>query len=117
MAWYHIVNAKSASDVADRDAEDLLRAFSAALRDTDSPLDAVVLYGRTHSGARLYSFLLSHEVDALTERILAPCDATVLAAPPLSQGWSKYDRGNPRAMASERESGPPGEACTPLPSL
>ena len=30
MAWYEIINAKSDSFVADRDAEDLLRHFAAA---------------------------------------------------------------------------------------
>lgn len=47
MAWYEIVNAKSDSYVTDRNAEDLLREFSAALRDAKGPVDAEVFYGLT----------------------------------------------------------------------
>jgi len=82
MAWYEIVNAKSDSYVADRDAEDLLRDVSAALRDAEGPVDAEVFYGRTRSGARLYYFSLSPEAATLAERVLASYGATVLAEPP-----------------------------------
>ncbi len=92
MAWYQIVNAKSDSYVADRDAEDLLRDFSAALRDADVPGDAEVFYGRTHSGARLYYFSLSPEAVAIAERVLASYDATVLAAPPDLAGMEHIRR-------------------------
>jgi len=89
MAWYQIVNAKSDSYVADREAEDLLRAFSAALRDADVPADAEVFYGRTRSGARLYFFSLSPEAVALAEWVLTSYDATVLAEPPNLAGMEK----------------------------
>jgi hypothetical protein len=52
MPWYQIMNAKSDSYVADRDAEDLLRPFAAALQATDTPVEAEVLYARTSNGAR-----------------------------------------------------------------
>jgi hypothetical protein len=81
MTWYHIVNTKSDSEVADRDAEDLLRAFSAALRDADVPVEAEGFYGRTRSGARLYDFALSPEAVVLAEGVLTSYDATVLAEP------------------------------------
>ena len=35
MAWYEIINAKSESFVADRDAEDLLRHLATALQTDD----------------------------------------------------------------------------------
>jgi hypothetical protein len=35
MAWYEIINAKSDSFVADRDAEDLLRHLATALQTED----------------------------------------------------------------------------------
>ena len=92
MVWYQIVNAKSDSYVADRDAEDLLREFSAALRDADVPVDAAVFYGRTHSGARLYYFSLSPEAVALAERVLASYDATLLAEPPDLAGMEHIHR-------------------------
>ena len=92
MAWYEIVNAKNDSYVADRDAEDLLREFSAALRDAEGPVDAEVFYGRTHSGARLYYFSLSPEAVALAERVLASYDATLLAEPPDLAGMEHIRR-------------------------
>jgi hypothetical protein len=92
VAWYQIVNAKSDSYVADRDAEDLLRTFSAALRDVEDPADAEVFYGLTRSGARLYYFSLSPEAVALAERVLASYDATLLAEPPDLAGLEKIRR-------------------------
>jgi hypothetical protein len=89
MAWYQIVNAKSDSYVADRDAEDLLRAFSAALRDVEGPVDAEVFYGLTRSGARIYYFSLSPEVIAVAERVLESYDATLLAELPDLAGLEK----------------------------
>ena len=82
MAWYQIVNTINDSYVADRDAEDLLRHVSAALRDADSPVEAEVFYGRTPSGARLYYFSLSPEALARVHRVLDSYAATVLATPP-----------------------------------
>ena len=82
MAWYQIVNAKSDPYVADRDAEALLRAFSAAVHDVEDPVDAEVFYGRSRSGVRLYYFSLSPEAVTLAERVLAAYDATLLAEPP-----------------------------------
>ena len=92
MAWYQIVNAKSDSYVADRDAEDLLREFSAALRNADVPVDAEVFYGRTNGGARRYYFSLSPEAVDITERVLASYDATLLAEPPDLAGMEKIRR-------------------------
>ncbi len=40
MPWYHIINAKSDSYVADRDAEDLLRQLSAAFQAAEVPVEA-----------------------------------------------------------------------------
>ncbi len=54
MTWYHIINTKSDSYAADRDAEDLLRQLSTALRAADVPVDAEVIYGRTAHGGRQY---------------------------------------------------------------
>jgi hypothetical protein len=51
MTWYQIINTKSDSYVADRDAEDLLRHFSTALQAGGGPMDAEVFYGRTSHGA------------------------------------------------------------------
>ena len=92
MAWYEIVNAKSDSYIADRDAEDLLRDVSAALRDAEGPVDAEVFYGRTRSGARLYYFSLSPEAATLAERVLASYGATLLAEPPTLAGLEKIRR-------------------------
>jgi hypothetical protein len=47
MAWYEIINAKSESYIADRDAEDLLRQLATALQTEDGPAEAEVLYGLT----------------------------------------------------------------------
>ena len=54
MAWYEIINAKSDSYIADRDAEDLLRQFATALQTEDGPAEAEVFYGLTSHGARRY---------------------------------------------------------------
>ena len=92
MAWYQIINAKSESYVADRDAEDLLREFSAALRDAAGPVDAEVFYGLTRAGARRYYFSLSPEAVELAERVLASYDATALTEPPDLTGMEKIRR-------------------------
>ncbi len=42
MAWYEIINAKSDSYIADRDAEDMLRQFSAVLQSAEVPVDAMI---------------------------------------------------------------------------
>lgn len=89
MPWYQVVNAKSDSYIADRDAEDLFRQFSRVLRDSDLPLDAEIYYGRTTSGARIYYFSLSPEAYDLTERVLASYDARVLDEPPDLSGLEK----------------------------
>ena len=82
MAWYAILNAKSESSIADRDAEDLLRRFATALQTDDGPVDAEVLYGLTAHGARRYSCSLSPEAVERAERVLASYDAHTLTAPP-----------------------------------
>ena len=92
MAWYEIVNAQRDSYVADRDAEDLVRDLSAALRDADGPVDAEVFYGRTRSGARLYYVSLSPEAVTLAERVLTSSGATLLAAPPHLAGLENIRR-------------------------
>jgi hypothetical protein len=92
MAWYQIVNAKSDSYVADRDAEDLLRQFSATFRDVEVPMDAEVFYGVTPAGARLYYFSLSPEAVEIAARVLASYDATLLAEPPDLSGLEKIRR-------------------------
>lgn len=92
MAWYQIINAKSDSYVADRDAEDLMRQFSAAFRDAEVPVDAEVFYGRTPSGARVYYFSLSPEALAIAQRVLEAHEATVLAVPPDLTGMQKVRR-------------------------
>ena len=47
MPWYEIINAKSDSYIADRDAEDLLRQLATALQTEDGPVEAEVFYGLT----------------------------------------------------------------------
>jgi hypothetical protein len=89
MPWYQIINAKSDSYLADRDAEDLLRQVATALQATDGPLDAEVFYGRTTNGARRYYLSLSPEAVELAERVLASYDATELTAPPDLTGMEK----------------------------
>ena len=92
MVWYQIINTKSDSYVADRDAEDLLRQFAAVFQTADVPMDAEVFYGRTANGARRYYFLLSPEAVELAERVLAAYDATELAEPPGLTGMEKIRR-------------------------
>ena len=82
MAWYEIINAKSDSYTADRDAEDMLRQFSAVLQSAEVPVDAEGFYGRTSNGARRYYLSLSPEAVDRAERLLALYDATELTAPP-----------------------------------
>ena len=89
MAWYQVINAKSANYAADRDAEDLLRQFSAALRDADGPVDAEVFYGFARSGARIYYFSLSPEALDLAQQVLTSYDATRLEEPPDLTGMQK----------------------------
>ena len=92
MVWYRIINAKSDSYVADRDAEDLLRHFEVVFQTADVPMDAEVFYGRTANGARRYYFSLSPEAVELTERVLAAYDATELVEPPDLTGMEKIRR-------------------------
>ena len=92
MTWYQIVNAKSDRYVADRDAEDLLRQFSATFRDAEVSVDAEVFYGVTPTGARLYYFSLSPEAAEIAARVLASYDATLLAEPPDLTGLEKIRR-------------------------
>ena len=92
MTWYHIINTKSESYEADRDAEDLLRQFSTALRAADVPVDAEVFYGRTSHGGRQYYLSLSPEAIALAERVLALYDAIELVEPPDLTGMEKIRR-------------------------
>jgi hypothetical protein len=92
MVWYQIINAKSDSYIADRDAEDLLRQFAAVFQTADVPMDAEVFYGRTANGARRYYFSLSPEAVELAERVLAAYDATELAELPDLTGMEKIRR-------------------------
>jgi hypothetical protein len=89
MAWYEIINAKSDSYIADRDAEDLLRQFATALQTEDGPAEAEVFYGLTANGARRYYFSLSPEAVERAERVLASYDARALTAPPDLTGMEK----------------------------
>ncbi len=92
MPWYQTINAKSDSYLADRDAEDLLRQFSAAFQAVEVPVDAEVFYGRTSNGARRYYLSLSPEAAELAERVLASYDATEVTAPPDLTGMEKIRR-------------------------
>ena len=89
MSWYQIINAKSDSYIADRDAEDMMRQFSAVLQAAEVPVEAEGYYGLTSNGARRYYFLLSPEAVELAERLLALYDATELTAPPDLTGMEK----------------------------
>jgi hypothetical protein len=89
MTWYEIINTKSESYVADRDAEDLLRHLAAALQTADAPVEAEMFYGRTSHGARRYYVALSPEAVERVERVLASYDATALTAPPDLMGMEK----------------------------
>ncbi|HEY5865644.1 MAG TPA: hypothetical protein VI542_08860 [Candidatus Tectomicrobia bacterium] len=92
MTWYQIINAKSDSYMADRDAEDLLRQFATALQAGDDPVDAEVFYGLTSRGARRYYFSLSPEAVELAERVLTSYDAIELADPPDLTSMEKIRR-------------------------
>ncbi len=92
MAWYQIIKAKIESYVADRDAEDLLRQFSAVLQAAEVPVAVEVFYGRTSHGARRYYFALSPEAVDLAERVLTSSDATLLAEPSDRTGMEKMRR-------------------------
>ena len=89
MAWYEIINAKSDSYVADRDAEDLLRQLVTALQAAEVSVAAEVFYGRTTNGARRYYLSLSPEAVERAERVLASYDATELTTPPDLTGMEK----------------------------
>ena len=89
MAWYEIINAKSDSYIADRDAEDMLHQLAKALQTAEVPVDAEGFYGLTSNGARRYYLSLSPEAVALAERLLASYDATELTAPPDLTGMEK----------------------------
>ena len=82
MVWYEIINAKSDSYIADRDAEDMLRQLATALQTADGPVDAEVFYGLTSNGARRYYVSLSPEAAELADRVLTAFDARELTAPP-----------------------------------
>lgn len=89
MPWYQVINAKRDRYVADRDAEDLMRQFSAALREAEVPVDAEVFYGHTSSGERVYYFSLSPEASDIAENALASYGAISLAEPPDLTGMQK----------------------------
>ncbi len=82
MAWYQIINAKSDNFVADRDAEELVRHFSAVLQAAETPGTVEIFYGNIANGARRYYLSLSPEAVDLAERVLASYDATELTEPP-----------------------------------
>ena len=89
MPWYQIINAKSDSYIADRNAEDMVRQFSAVLQAAEVPVEAEGYYGLTSHGARRYYFSLSPEAVERAERLLALYDATALTAPPDLTGMEK----------------------------
>ena len=89
MPWYHIIHAKSDSDEADRDAEDLLRQLTTAWQAAEVPVDAEGYYGRAAHGARRDYLSLSPEAVARAERVLASYEATALTAPPDLTGMEK----------------------------
>ncbi|HSX83359.1 MAG TPA: hypothetical protein VLQ80_33000 [Candidatus Saccharimonadia bacterium] len=92
MAWYQIINAKSDNFVADRDAEELVRHFSAVLQAAETPGTVEIFYGNTANGARRYYLSLSPEAVDLAERVLASYDATELPEPPDLTGMEKIRR-------------------------
>jgi hypothetical protein len=92
MAWYEIINAKSDSYIADRDAEDLLRHLATALQTEDGLIEAEVFYGLTSNGARRYYLSLSPEAVARVERVLATYEARELTASPDRTGMEKIRR-------------------------
>ena len=92
MPWYQIINAKSESYAADRDAEDLLRHLATALQAAEEPVDAEMFYGLAANGARRFYLSLSPEAVELVERVLTSYDATALAKPPDLTGMEKIRR-------------------------
>jgi len=82
MVWYEIINAKSDSYSADRDAEDMFRQLGTALQTEDGLAEAEVFYDLTPNGARRYYVSLSPGAVELAERVLALYDARELTAPP-----------------------------------
>ena len=92
MAWYEIINAKSDSYIADRDAEDLLRQLATALQAEDGPVETEVFYGLTSKGARRDYGSLSSEAVERAERVLTAYDAHELTAPPDLTGMEKIRR-------------------------
>ena len=89
MVWYEIINAKSDSYSADRDAEEMLRQLGTALQAADDPAETAVFYGLTSNGARRYYVSLSPEAVDLAERVLESYDARALTAPPDLTGMEK----------------------------
>jgi len=92
MVWYEILNAKSDSYIADRDAEDMLRQLATALQTADGAVDAEVFYGLTSNGARRYYVSLSPEAAELADRVLTAFDARELPAPPDLTGLEQIRR-------------------------
>jgi len=92
MAWYEIINAKSDSYIADRDAEDMLRQLGTALQTEDGPVAVEVFYGVTSNGARRYYVSLAPEAVDLAERVLTAYDARELPAPPDLTGLEQIRR-------------------------
>ena len=92
MTWYQIINTKSDSYEADRDAEELLHQLAMALQAGDGPVDAAGFYGLTSHGARRYYLSLSPEAVARAERVLTSYDALELTAPPDLTGMEKIRR-------------------------
>ena len=89
MPWYQIINAKSDSYIADHNAEDMVRQFSAVFQTAEVPVEAENYYGLTSNGARRYYLSLSPEAVERAERLLALYDATALTAPPDLMGMEK----------------------------
>ena len=92
MTWYEIINAKSDSYSADRDAEDMLRQLETALHTEDGLAEAEVFYGLTSHGARRYYVSLSPEAVERAERVLATYDARALTASPDLTGMEQIRR-------------------------
>src|SRR5262245_3021371 len=92
MVWYEIINAKSDSYSADRDAEDMLRQLGTVLHPEDGLAEAEMFYGLTSNGARRYYLSLSPEAVERAERVLAVYDARALTAPPDLTGMEKIRR-------------------------
>jgi hypothetical protein len=92
MPWYEIINAKSDSYIADRDAEELLRQLATVLQTEDGPVEAEVFYDHTSHGARRYYLSLSPEAVDLADRVLASYDARALTEPPDLAGMEKIRR-------------------------